>query len=479
MQAANVVERAVIRFPDQRIHGAHLFVPRLLQRPSDDRLDRRADRQGVREDDRRLDRAELVHLRRARELAERVADEYRARHLLLKEISAVRQNRGDAGAHSVAFDNRRLSHRDAAHVGDGVQRTRRKRPRGNPEISGARSTRRTGLNDDAKGDGDRERQQSHPNSRRASYDGRMRRLVVFTTVLLTTWTALVARSSSTAVPDILISRQLFERERLAIGETVELSRATDGAARQFRVAGIYDPTPDPMRFAQERLEVRVHLPDAAALDEGNTREAGSLTAINVRLTDPADADRFASDVERRLPGVAARSTTAPDERTSTFAVLDRFHLAIAIVTMLGSGAFLLALMVMLVDERRETVATLRLIGLTKRRLIAQILAEGALIAAAGAVFGIVLRRRGAAGVQSILPVALRHGARLRARHPCDCRSGAWPSPFRSGSRRALSPAGRSCAAARFCGWPDDVARSRLPGSECGVNPGAWRWPSRA
>lgn len=213
--------------------------------------------------------------------------------------------------------------------------------------------------------------------------------MVFTTVLLTTWTALVARSSSTAVPDILISRQLFERERLAIGETVELSRATDGAARQFRVAGIYDPTPDPMRFAQERLEVRVHLPDAAALDEGNTREAGSLTAINVRLTDPADADRFASDVERRLPGVAARSTTAPDERTSTFAVLDRFHLAIAIVTMLGSGAFLLALMVMLVDERRETVATLRLIGLTKRRLIAQILAEGALIAAAGAVVGIV------------------------------------------------------------------------------------------
>jgi putative ABC transport system permease protein len=107
------------------------------------------------------------------------------------------------------------------------------------------------------------------------------------------------------------------------------------------------------------------------------------------LANPADADRFASDVERRLPGLAARSTSAPDERTSTFAVLDRFHLAIAIVTILGSGAFLLALMVMLVDERRETAATLRLIGLTKRRLIAQILVEGALIAAAGALFGIL------------------------------------------------------------------------------------------
>jgi putative ABC transport system permease protein len=70
-------------------------------------------------------------------------------------------------------------------------------------------------------------------------------------------------------------------------------------------------------------------------------------------------------------------------------VLDRFHLAIAVVTIVGSGAFLLALMVMLVDERRETVATLRLIGLTRRRLVAQILVEGALIAAAGAAFGLL------------------------------------------------------------------------------------------
>ena len=81
-------------------------------------------------------------------------------------------------------------------------------------------------------------------------------------------------------------------------------------------------------------------------------------------------------------------TSAPDERTATFAVLDRFHLAIAIVTVIGSGAFLLALMVMLVDERRETMATLRLIGFTRARLLRQVLIEGGLIAVAGALFGI-------------------------------------------------------------------------------------------
>jgi putative ABC transport system permease protein len=87
--------------------------------------------------------------------------------------------------------------------------------------------------------------------------------------------------------------------------------------------------------------------------------------------------------------VIARATTAPDERTSTFVVLERFHLAIAIVTIIGSAVFLLALMVLLVEERRATVGILRLIGFTRRRILLQVFTEGALIAIAGATFGVV------------------------------------------------------------------------------------------
>ena len=216
----------------------------------------------------------------------------------------------------------------------------------------------------------------------------MHRAFTFAAVLLLAWAA-AATPLSGEPPDVLISRQLFEREGLRVGQTVELARdATGSAARTFRVAGVYEPTPDPMRFAQQRFEVRVHLPDAETLDSDKGTE-GALTAINVLLADRRRGEAFASDVARRMPGLTARSTSAPDERSSTFAVLDRFHLAIAIVTVFGSGAFLLALMVMLVDERRETVATLRLIGLTRGRLVAQILVEGALIATAGAAFGLL------------------------------------------------------------------------------------------
>jgi hypothetical protein len=52
--------------------------------------------------------------------------------------------------------------------------------------------------------------------------------------------------------------------------------------------------------------------------------------------------------------------------------------------------FLLALTIMLVDERRETVGVLRLIGLPVGRILSQVLIEGVLIAAAGAAFGLVL-----------------------------------------------------------------------------------------
>jgi len=192
--------------------------------------------------------------------------------------------------------------------------------------------------------------------------------------------ALLLLIAQAHVPEMLVSRQLAEREHLRVGQIVELSRdAAGGDAKRFRIAGVYEPVPDPMRFGQARLESRVHLPDLA----GDT-----ITSVNVELADPASAPAFAAGVVRRLPGLTARATAAPDERASTFAVLDRFHLAIAIVTVIGSGAFLLALMVMLVDERRETMTTLRLIGLTRGRLMTQVLVEGAIIAAAGIAFGI-------------------------------------------------------------------------------------------
>jgi len=192
---------------------------------------------------------------------------------------------------------------------------------------------------------------------------------------------------------ILISRQLAEGEHLGVGDIVRLAAAADGSgAREFRIAGVYEPTPDPVKLGAVIREVRLHLPDLLELTREPGMPAGSeyVRNINVALVDPNDARAFARDVGARMPGIAARPASGAAGSTGPFVVLERFHLAIAIVTIIASTVFLLALTLMLVDERRPTVGVLRLIGLPTRRILVQLFIEGVLIATAGSLFGLVL-----------------------------------------------------------------------------------------
>ena len=215
-------------------------------------------------------------------------------------------------------------------------------------------------------------------------------------VLVLSVLATVALNAQDPAPSpILISRQLAELETLAVGDVVELATDANGKnARAFRIAGFYEPTPDPMRLGSVPREVRLHLPDLLSLTRDPATPAGTeyVEAVNVALVNPDDAQQFASDVSARMPGVTARPTSAAAGPDNPFIVLERFHLAIAVVTIIAATVFLLALTIMLVDERRETVGVLRLIGLPVRRILWQVLLEGILIAGVGALFGLVLAR---------------------------------------------------------------------------------------
>ncbi|OFW13877.1 MAG: hypothetical protein A3H29_09570 [Acidobacteria bacterium RIFCSPLOWO2_02_FULL_67_21] len=215
------------------------------------------------------------------------------------------------------------------------------------------------------------------------------------TFLLALSTTLIVAFSSAQTPEppsILVSRQLAETEGLAEGDVVRLALDAAGAgARPFRIAGVYEPTPDPMRLGTVPREVRMHLPDLLALTSDDDAPTGAehVARINIALADPANARAFARSVNGRAPGVFARRAAATGS-ASTFVVLERFHLAIAVVTIVAATVFLLALTIMLVDERRETVGVLRLIGLPAPRILLQVLLEGLLIASAGALFGLAL-----------------------------------------------------------------------------------------
>jgi putative ABC transport system permease protein len=223
-------------------------------------------------------------------------------------------------------------------------------------------------------------------------------------VLLASIAVTIVRGQASAadhIATVLVSRQLRESQQLAVGQVIELSSDPTGAhPRQFRVAAEYEPTPDPMRLGLPRHEVRLHLPDLIALTTAadDPAAAESVDAINVGLAPGADAAAIERAVSMQLPGAVAQSTGADSRRAAPFVVLERFHLAIAIVTVIASSIFLLALMLMLVDERRATVGILRLIGFGRRRILMHVLAEGVVIAAAGAAFGIVL----SAGMEGLI-----------------------------------------------------------------------------
>jgi ABC-type lipoprotein release transport system permease subunit len=195
------------------------------------------------------------------------------------------------------------------------------------------------------------------------------------------------------MPSVLVSRQLAEAENVSVGQTVTLAADPAGAhAQRFRVAGIYEPLPDPMRLNASKLEARLHLPDLQALTASpvDPLAVENVDAVNIALRDAPDAEQFSRDLMARVPGLVAQPVKAAANRTGPFLVLERFHLAIAVVTILASTVFLLALTVMLVDERRETIGVLRLIGLSPSRLLVQVFAEGVLVASLGAAFGILL-----------------------------------------------------------------------------------------
>jgi putative ABC transport system permease protein len=185
----------------------------------------------------------------------------------------------------------------------------------------------------------------------------------------------------------------MEAQQLRIGDTIALSADASGAApRSFTIVGQYEPVPDPMRLGAVRHEVRLHLPDLIDMtaDPADPVDAETVDAVNVRMADPASARRIGQRLANAVPGIVAQPAADDTERAAPFVVLERFHLAIAIVTVIASSIFLLALMLMLVDERRATVGILRLIGFRQKRILQHVLAEGTVIALAGAVFGVVL-----------------------------------------------------------------------------------------
>lgn len=199
-------------------------------------------------------------------------------------------------------------------------------------------------------------------------------------------------SRDRACPDsvpVLVSRPLAEDAGIAVGDGLRLAARPETAGCRARVSGVYELPADPYRLTEERPRLLLHLPHLARL----AGRSGEVDRFSVSLEPGASPDGTIPVLEALLPGTRALQSGEVAAGTSTtFRVVQRFHRAIGIITIAAGGVFLACIMVLKVQERRQEVAALRLIGVSRRTLLGWILSEAALVALLGGALGIGMGR---------------------------------------------------------------------------------------
>ena len=186
---------------------------------------------------------------------------------------------------------------------------------------------------------------------------------------------------------IAIDERLAEDARLQVGDRLVISSAPSVAGDTVRIAAIVKRRADPSEVARSEYRVRLHLDHLQRLigygdrvDRFALATAGGLALDSVLAQVNGTAFGFR----------AYRSSDIAVETSKTFLVVSRFHRAIGVITIVASAIFLLCIMLLKVDERRRDVAAMRLMGISRRSVVATVMIESSLIALLGSAFGAAL-----------------------------------------------------------------------------------------
>ena len=197
--------------------------------------------------------------------------------------------------------------------------------------------------------------------------------------------------------EMLVERPYAARAGVDTGSTVFVRARPDVNPCPARVAGLFEPPPDPSRLIGTRPRVLLHLPHLQTL-AGRTGDVDYFTVQLRRGVDPAVV---AGELEPLLVGTQVFLTSEVTDRASaTFRVVSRFHRAIAGITLVAGGVFLACIMVLKVQERRTVVAAARLAGIPRRILLGWTVAEAALLSALGGGAGLGVGFAGSAVVNA-------------------------------------------------------------------------------
>ena len=186
---------------------------------------------------------------------------------------------------------------------------------------------------------------------------------------------------------IAVERRLARELGLRVGDTVRLGPTVDSVSTPAVVAAVYEPRRDPSGIIRPDFHVRLHLPDLSRLLGAQDR----VDRFGIGIQPGADPRRGAEKLNQVAFGFRAfESDEIASKSSQTFLVVSRFHRAIALITVVASAIFLLCIMLLKVEERRNDVAVMRFVGVRRRVVFLAIVIEAALIALLGSAAGVAM-----------------------------------------------------------------------------------------
>jgi putative ABC transport system permease protein len=206
---------------------------------------------------------------------------------------------------------------------------------------------------------------------------------------------LVAGRDPTGPDDVVANDELLRAIGKSIGDTVDVAAGYDPQLRAY--AGRRRVTiTGRARFIYLAAEQQAAALPLATLQAMITRDSGGqpedrVSLIMIRLREGADVERVRAWADQNVPRVSAISTEEAirrvDERLSYFRQLAFILGAVSLVV-----GFLLVttLVTVSVNERIGEIAVLRAIGVSRPRVVLQILVEGSAIMLAGSALGLAL-----------------------------------------------------------------------------------------
>jgi lipoprotein-releasing system permease protein len=207
---------------------------------------------------------------------------------------------------------------------------------------------------------------------------------------------------------VVVGSVLARQLGLALGDRMTLlvpGATADGAPqprlREFTVAGLFEIGLQD----HDGVLAFAHIDDVRQLTAGDPRAAG----VHLKLRDPLAAPEVARRLRTLLPaGLEVRDWTQDHASYFRAIRIEKTMMALILLLIVAVAAFnIVAMLVMVVTDKRNDIAILRTLGASPRRVMGIFVTQGLVIGWFGVGLGVALGVTLALNVDAIVPVLER------------------------------------------------------------------------